>query len=73
MIDMTSFMIPLSGEKIEGKNQGITVPMDPNIVPLKAPTITKDFNSIRACMIPKKEDKTKISKKINVLKLVILL
>ena len=55
MIDMTSFMIPLSGEKIEGKNQGITVPMDPNIVPLKAPTITKDFNSIRACMIPKKE------------------
>lgn len=53
MIEATSFVISLSGEKAKGNNQGIIVPMDPNIIPLNAPTITKDFNSIRACLIPK--------------------
>lgn len=45
-------MISLSRENAKGNNQGITVPIDPNVIPLNAPTMTKDFNSIRAYLIP---------------------
>lgn len=70
MIEATSFVISLSGEKAKGNNQGITVPMDPNVIPLNAPTITKDFNSIRAYLIPKyfRKGETKNNQKDNVLK-----
>lgn len=39
--------------KIPGSNKGIDVPIVPSTSPSKAPMITSDFSSIRACLRPR--------------------
>lgn len=50
--ELTSIMTSASGENAWGNNKGTNVPIDPNIVPLSAPMTKRDFNSIRACLVP---------------------